>query len=83
MCLYPCVYVYLPIQRDLIAQLEYLTSDCDRYMRESEKARKFADTMWLEDHIDNYEGLYSTAWGSKERNEKYPELIKLNPDQKA
>jgi len=69
--------------RDLIAQLEYLTSDCDRYMRESEKARKFADTMWLEDHIDNYEGLYSTAWGSKERNEKYPELIKLNPDQKS
>jgi hypothetical protein len=69
--------------KDLIQQLEYLTSDVDRYMKQSQKARSFAETMWLEDHISNYEGLYNTAWGSKERNEKYPELIKLNPDQKA
>ena len=51
-------------------------------MEESEKSRKFVEGLWLEDNIQNYEGLYFTAWGSKERNEKYPELIKLNPDQK-
>lgn len=68
---------------DLINILEHLTSDSDIYMKESKKARKYAETMWLEDHIDLYHGLYLTPWGSKERNEKYPELISLNPDQKS
>jgi hypothetical protein len=67
---------------DLINQLEYLTSDFDRYMDISTKARKFTEGLWLEDHIQKYEALYTTAWGSKERNEKCPDLIKLNPDQK-
>jgi hypothetical protein len=67
---------------DLINQLEYLTSDFDRYMDLSGKARKFTEGLWLEDHIQKYEALYTTAWGSKERNEKCPDLIKLNPDQK-
>jgi hypothetical protein len=82
-----CTYEMSPNKfrsgKDLINMLEHLTSDCDIYMKESRKARAYAETMWLEDHIDLYEGLYLTAWGSKERNEKYPELIKLNPDQKA
>lgn len=67
---------------ELIDQLDYITSDFDRYMKSSEKSRKFVENLWLEDHINDYEGLYFTAWGSKERNEKYPNLIKLNPDQK-
>jgi len=67
---------------DLISQLEYITSDFDRYMKLSEKARKFTEGLWLEDHISEYEAIYTTEWGSKERNEKCPELIKLNPDQK-
>jgi hypothetical protein len=82
MCTYELAKNKFKNGKDLISQLEYITSDCDRYMKESENARSFAETMWLEDHMDNYEGLYLTAWGSKERNEKYPELIKLNPDQK-
>lgn len=66
---------------DLIAQLEHLTSDFDRYMDLSGKARAFTDGLWLEDHINEYEAIYFTPWGSKERKEKAPNLIKLNPDQ--
>lgn len=67
---------------DLINQLEVITSDVNEYMRLSEDARKFTEGMWLEDHLDKYQGLYLTEWGSAERNEKYPDLIRLNPDQK-
>jgi len=66
---------------DLIDQLEYLTSDFDRYMKESDKARAFTDKLWLEDHINEYEAVYFTEWGSKERKEMAPRLIELNPDQ--
>jgi hypothetical protein len=51
-------------------------------MEASKRARAFTDGLWLEDHIQKYEALYTTAWGSKERNEKCPDLINLNPDQK-
>ena len=67
--------------RELIEQLEYITSDFDRYMRLSAKARTFAEGLWLEDHLDEYEALYFTEWGSKERKEKSSNLILLNPDQ--
>lgn len=68
---------------DLIDQLDHITSDFDRYMKISEKSRKFVETMWLEDHLDEYEAVYFTPFGSKERNEKSLELIKNNPDQKV
>jgi hypothetical protein len=51
-------------------------------MKASDDAYSFTDKLWLEDHISEYEGLLFTPWGSKERNEKYPSLIALNPDQK-
>jgi hypothetical protein len=66
---------------DLIQQLEYITSDVDRYMESSDKARAFTEKLWLDDHINEYEALYSTAWGSKERKAMAPNLIALNPDQ--
>jgi hypothetical protein len=66
---------------DLIQQLEYITSDFDRYMDLSGKAREFTDKLWLDDHINEYEALYSTAWGSPERKKLAPRLIELNPDQ--
>jgi hypothetical protein len=66
---------------DLIQQLEYITSDFDRYMNLSSKARQFTEGLWLEDHINEYEALYFTPWGSKERKEKAPRLIEINPDQ--
>jgi hypothetical protein len=66
---------------DLIQHLEYITSDHDRYMKLSKKSRTFVEGLWLEDHLDEYDALYFTEWGSKERKEKSPLLIKNNPDQ--
>jgi hypothetical protein len=66
---------------ELIDQLEYITSDFDRYMDLSGKARKFTEGLWLEDHINEYEAVYFTPWGSKDRKEKAPRLIEINPDQ--
>jgi len=67
--------------KDLIDQLEYITSDFDRYMKLSDKSRKFTESLWLEDHLDEYQALYTTAWGSKERKEMSPILIANNQDQ--
>jgi hypothetical protein len=50
-------------------------------MKLSDKSRKFTEGLWLEDHIDEYQALYFTPWGSKERKAMAPNLIKLNPDQ--
>ena len=67
---------------DLISQLEYLMSDIDTYMKHSDNITEFTNKLWLEDHINEYEAMYFTDWGSKERNLKSPNLISLNPDQK-
>lgn len=67
---------------DLINKLEHITSDFDRYMNLSAKSRKFAEGLWLEDHIQKYYDLYFTEWGSKERNASNSGLIDLNPDQR-
>jgi len=66
---------------ELISQLEHITSDFDRYMKYSDNSRKFTEGLWLEDHMDEYMGLYTTEWGSKERKEVSPILIKNNLDQ--
>jgi hypothetical protein len=69
--------------KDLISKLEYITSDFDRYMDLSGKARAFTDGLWLEDHLDEYEALYTTGWGTKERNEKSKILVENNPEQRV
>ena len=66
---------------DLISQLEHLTSDFDRYMKISEKSNTFIQNLWLEDHLDEYDAIYFTEWGSEERKKKAPVLVKNNPDQ--
>lgn len=83
MCTYKNADLSFKKGSDLIDQLEYLTSDFGRYMNFSNKSRAFVETMWLEDHLDEYDALYFTDFGSKERNIKSPILIQNNPDQKA
>ena len=68
---------------DLIDQLKNITGDFDKYVEYSRNARKYVDSMWLEDHIDEHAAVYYTGYGSKERNEKSPRLIELNPEQKS
>ena len=81
LCTYEDADVKFTSGDDLIQKLEYITSDFDRYMSLSDKARKFAEGLWLEDHINEYEAIYFTEWGSKERKEMAPNLIKNNPEQ--
>ena len=81
LCTYKDADVKFTNGEDLISKLEYITSDFDRYMDLSKKARSFADGLWLEDHIDEYEALYFTEWGSKERKEAAPNIAKNNPEQ--
>lgn len=82
LCTYKDAELKFQSGADLINQLEYITSDVDRYMKLSENIHNFTDKLWLEDHIEEYEALYFTPWGSKERNLKSPGLISLNQDQK-
>lgn len=82
MCTYEEADVKFKSGDDLINQLEHITSDFDRYMKYSDSGRKYVESMWLEDHIQEYQAIYFTEWGSKERNQMCPKLIELNPDQK-
>ena len=83
MCTYGMADYKFKTGDDLISQLEVITSDFDLYMKESDKSRKYVESMWLEDHIDEYEAIYFTDWASKDRNTKSPNLIKNNSDQKV
>lgn len=82
MCTYSNADVKFKTGEEFIDQLKYITKDIDTYMKLSQKGREFADTLWLEDHLEESMAMYFTDWGSKERNIMSPELIKNNPDQK-
>jgi hypothetical protein len=81
-----CTYQEAPFKfttgDELIDQLKNITGDFDKYMENCLNARKYVESMWLENHIDEHAAVYYTAYGSKERNEKSPRLIELNPEQK-
>ena len=81
-----CTYEEAPFRfktgDELIDQLSMITKDFDSYIKHSTNARKYVETMWLEDHINEYEAVYFTEYGSKERNKNAPRLIELNPEQK-
>jgi len=81
-----CTYEEAPFRfktgDELIDQLSTITKDFDSYIKYSTNARKYVETMWLEDHINEYEAVYFTEYGSKERNQNAPRLIELNPEQK-
>ena len=65
--------------QDLVDQLDLLLKDEHMYMRHSDEARKYADTMWLDDHLDEFVELYFT----KINDPKREKLLRLNPDQKS
>jgi len=63
---------------DMIDQIKKLTKNTDTYMKYSAKARKYADTMWLDDHLNEFAEVYNTRIGDPKREA----LLRLNPDQK-
>ncbi len=60
---------------ELIDQIKALTKDEGTYLKMSRKAREYADTMWLDDHLDEFVELYTTRIGDKDRIK----LLRLNP----
>ena len=60
---------------ELIDQIKALTKDESTYMKFSKKARAYADTMWLDDHLDEFAELYNTRIGDTKRTK----LLRLNP----
>lgn len=82
LCTYKDAEIKFDSGTDLINQLEYITSDFDRYMQLSDSIYKFTDQLWLEDNIEIHQAVYFSKYGSKERNLMSPKLIKLNPEQK-
>lgn len=82
MCTYQEADLKFKTGSELIDQFKYVTKDINTYMDYSAKGRSFANTMWLEDHLDEVMAIYFTEWGSKERNVMSPTLIKNNPEQK-
>lgn len=62
---------------DLIDTLDHITKSDSLYMDAVRKSRAYADTMWLDNHLNEFWELYFTKIGTPERKE----LLKLNPDQ--
>jgi len=77
-----CTYNAAPLRfttgNDMVDQLKMLLGDKNTYMKYSDKARKYADTMWLDDHLDEYLEMYYKPYGDPSRKA----LIANNPDQK-
>ncbi len=67
---------------ELIDKLSWITNDLDRYAKLSQNSYNYTGARWLDNHLDEAFSIYFSAYGSKERNEMSPELIRLNPEQK-
>ena len=52
---------------DMIAQLNTLFTDKSKYMTHCRNARKYAETRWLDDHIDKYYELYKHSYKHADR----------------
>jgi len=76
-----CTYQDAPLRfrtgEDLIDQLDVLLKDEQTYAKYSQASRAYADTMWLDDHLDEFVELYFTEPRTPERKA----LLRLNPDQ--
>jgi len=49
---------------DMLDQLNKLLKDESYYMSISKKSREYSETMWLDDHLDEYLELYFTSYGA-------------------
>lgn len=60
---------------ELISQIDGLLKDKSKYLAMCKRVRAYAETMWLEDHIDEHLEVYF-----KNKNESRPKLKILNPE---
>ncbi len=68
---------------EMIDQIKNVLVDANTYINSCKKAREYANTCWLDDHLDEHIAIYTTKYGSKEREIQSPNLINLNPEQKV
>ena len=61
---------------ELIDNIKSVLVDKSVYMKACRKARQYADTRWLEDHIDKYVELYS--FPRSHANRKQLNLLQLD-----
>ena len=73
-----CTYANAPYKFDtgeeMVDQLKYILKSRNRYMNVSDRARKYAETRWLEDHIDKHTELYTVPLDSGKREHLLPNL---------
>ena len=55
----------------MIDKLQEIFKGSGSYMRDSQRHRHFAESLWLEDNIDKYHELYNFSFADKRR-------VKLN-----
>lgn len=63
---------------EMVDQLKSLLKSKSKYMNISKDVRKYSETMWLDDHLDEYVELYNTPYGDPKRKA----LLARNPEQK-
>lgn len=66
---------------EMIDQLKLVTKDSSKYIEDCRKHRKFAETTWLDDHLQEHIAIYTTKYGEEKRKEVSPILCKNNPEQ--
>jgi len=64
--------------QDLIDKIINLFKDSNTYMKLSDHVYKYAQSMYLNDHLEEYVELYYTPYGSKDRKA----LLQNNPEQR-
>jgi hypothetical protein len=78
-----CTYKDAPLRfnsgNELVDQLKNLLKSEQNYENHVKMARAYADTMWLDDHLDEFTELYFTKIGEPDRQK----LLRLNPDQRS
>lgn len=77
---YKCAPDHLRFDKgnELIDKLTTLHTDIDTYIKSSDHVYRYAQTMYLNDHLDEHLEMYFTPYGSKERKA----LLINNPEQK-
>jgi hypothetical protein len=66
---------------EMIDQIKTIVKSEKTYMDECKKHRKFADGIWLDDHLDQHIAMYTTKYGDEERKKIAPLLAKNNSEQ--
>lgn len=71
MCTYKDAIHKFKTGDEMLDQLATILKGSGSYMKNSQRHRKVAETLWLEDHIGEYQELYSYGYGD-------PKRVKLN-----